>query len=222
MRLPVERRLAAVMFNVAIGMMLRRWMRKALHLIMKNPPECLGLFRGAILAFSPSIFQSNLLSGGQCAVFHPDEITARQKPQSAGCIFILIFCTIRSRVRQIYGAGGFVEIQPLIPEHHGARGIAQVLELCQRHGKESYLCGLKYHNTSGGMLSFAGRDLVLVSTSRCQEAVRLRCRTFLMNCLPYCDRWEPACIWPGSLHDPRRRWASNRGTRAVYGYSART
>ena len=59
--------------------------------------------------------------------------------------------------RQIYGARGFVEIQPLIPEHHGARGIAQVLELCQRHGKESYLCGLKYHNTSGGMLSFAGK-----------------------------------------------------------------
>lgn len=59
--------------------------------------------------------------------------------------------------RQIYGARGFVEIQPLIPEHHGAEGIAKVLELCQRHRKESYLCGLKYHNTTGGMLSFAGK-----------------------------------------------------------------
>jgi len=82
-----------------------------------------------------------------------------KSPQSSRLHFFH-FNFLHNRIpefRHIYGVRGFVEIQPLIPERHGAEGVAKVLKLCQKHGKESYLCGLKYHNTTGGMLSFAGK-----------------------------------------------------------------
>ncbi len=59
-------------------------------------------------------------------------------------------------LNDVYYPYGFMEFEPIIPKSAGIEGIKKVLELCQKRGFESILCGLKIHRPDQFMISFEG------------------------------------------------------------------
>lgn len=59
-------------------------------------------------------------------------------------------------LKHVYRPQGFLEFQCLIPVARGHDAVAGIFELCQRHGSQSLMCGMKRHAGDDCFLSFAG------------------------------------------------------------------
>jgi decaprenylphospho-beta-D-ribofuranose 2-oxidase len=58
-------------------------------------------------------------------------------------------------MNDVYKPYGFIEIQPLIPRSAGHEAVRDLLDLCQKNGWQSLLCGIKRHSPDQYMLSYA-------------------------------------------------------------------
>jgi decaprenylphospho-beta-D-ribofuranose 2-oxidase len=58
-------------------------------------------------------------------------------------------------MNDVYKPYGFVEIQPLIPRAAGHEAVRELLQMCQKNGWQSLLCGIKRHSPDRYMLSYA-------------------------------------------------------------------
>ena len=59
------------------------------------------------------------------------------------------------KMNDVYKPHGFIEIQPLIPRSAGHEAVRALLDLCQKKGWQSLLCGIKRHSPDQYMLSYA-------------------------------------------------------------------
>ncbi len=79
-------------------------------------------------------------------------------------------------LKHVYRPAGFLEFQPLIPSANGPEPVAELLRLCQKHGCESLLCGVKTHREDEFMISYAGQGysvgIDIQVRSRRPEAIR--------------------------------------------------
>jgi decaprenylphospho-beta-D-ribofuranose 2-oxidase len=59
-------------------------------------------------------------------------------------------------LKHVYRPHGFYEFQPLIPRACGVETVKELFLLCQRHGSESLLCGMKVHKADDYLISYEG------------------------------------------------------------------